>query len=155
MPQNYLKPLSIGHIAKVSGLTLRTIRWYTELGLLSPVGKTNKGHALYSEDTLKTLHQIKMLKQAGAPLGQIKTILDAARENKAGTKELALFLRKNLETRRQEIFNKQQSFQMILRSLDYILNKTRKCVDCSQPEGGIGCWECENLELLKTLGVEP
>ena len=51
------KSFNIGLLAKLSGITLRTIRWYTELGLLQVEGKNQKGHAVYGEKSLEKFYK--------------------------------------------------------------------------------------------------
>jgi DNA-binding transcriptional MerR regulator len=65
----------IGDLAKLTGLTVRTLRFYDQIGLLSPSGQTESGHRLYSESNLSRLHQILSLKELGLSLEEIKSVL--------------------------------------------------------------------------------
>ncbi|MEW6420915.1 MAG: MerR family transcriptional regulator [Deinococcota bacterium] len=67
--------LRIGELARRTGLTVRTLRHYDEIGLLTPGERTDSEHRLYSEADLRTLQQIQSLKAIGLPLGQIRTVL--------------------------------------------------------------------------------
>lgn len=65
----------VGDLAKLTGLTVRTLRYYDQIGLLSPSGQTESGHRLYSESNLSRLHQILSLKELGLSLEEIKSAL--------------------------------------------------------------------------------
>jgi len=66
----------VGDIAKLAGLTVRTLRFYDQIGLLSPSGQTESGHRLYKESDLSRLHQILSLKELGLSLEEIKSALN-------------------------------------------------------------------------------
>ena len=65
----------VGDLAKLTGLTVRTLRFYDEIGLLSPSDQTESGHRLYSEVNLSRLHQILSLKELGLSLEEVKSAL--------------------------------------------------------------------------------
>ncbi|MFD0715687.1 MerR family transcriptional regulator [Paenibacillus sp. GCM10027626] len=67
--------LKTGDLAKLTGLTVRTLRFYDQIGLFSPSGQTESGHRLYSESDLSRLHQILSLKELGFSLEEIKSVL--------------------------------------------------------------------------------
>ncbi|GMA14892.1 MerR family transcriptional regulator [Deinococcus metallilatus] len=67
--------LRIGELARRTSLTVRTLRHYDQIGLLTPAGRTEAEHRLYSETDLRTLQQIQSLKAIGLPLGQIRAAL--------------------------------------------------------------------------------
>ncbi len=65
----------VGELSKTTGLTTRTLRFYNQIGLLSPSGKTESGHRLYNESDLSRLQQILSLKELGLSLEEINCIL--------------------------------------------------------------------------------
>ncbi|UUZ91357.1 MerR family transcriptional regulator [Paenibacillus sp. P25] len=65
----------VGDLAHLTGLTVRTLRFYDQIGLFSPSGQTESGHRLYSEADLSRLHQILSLKELGLSLEEIKSVL--------------------------------------------------------------------------------
>jgi len=65
----------VGDLAKLTGLTVRTLRFYDQIGLLSPSDQTESGHRLYSEANLSRLHQILSLKELGLSLEEVKSVL--------------------------------------------------------------------------------
>ncbi|MFC5403224.1 MerR family transcriptional regulator [Cohnella soli] len=65
----------VGDLAKLTGLTVRTLRFYDQIGLFSPSGQTESGHRLYNEEDIKRLHQILSLKELGLSLEEIKSAI--------------------------------------------------------------------------------
>ncbi|MFJ7983046.1 MerR family transcriptional regulator [Lysinibacillus xylanilyticus] len=66
----------IHEVSKQTGISVRTLRYYEEIGLLFPSAKTEGGHRLYGEEELKTLQQIVFLKTLGFRLKDIQTLLN-------------------------------------------------------------------------------
>ncbi len=69
----------VGDLAGLTGLTVRALRFYDQIGLFSPSDQTESGHRLYSESDLSRLHQILSLKGMGLTLEEIKSVLDGGR----------------------------------------------------------------------------
>ncbi len=67
---------NIETLSELSGLTKRTVRYYIELGLLTPPVGSCRG-SYYTESHLSNLAQIKRLSSQGIPLTQMKAILSA------------------------------------------------------------------------------
>ncbi|MFC5734257.1 MerR family transcriptional regulator [Cytobacillus gottheilii] len=67
----------INEFKKLSGVSVRTLRYYDKIGLLKPVSKTEGGHRLYTSTELKKLQQIQFLKIIGFKLGEIKIMLES------------------------------------------------------------------------------
>lgn len=65
----------VGELAQLAGLTIRTLRYYDQIGLYSPSGHSNSGHRLYTESDITRLQQILSLKELGLSLDEIKTVL--------------------------------------------------------------------------------
>src|SRR6266540_480829 len=58
----------IGELAAATGLTVRTLHYYEEIGLLIPSGRTNAGHRLYDDTDVARLYRICLLRRLGLPL---------------------------------------------------------------------------------------
>jgi len=65
------KLLSVSQIAKEAGVTVRTIQYYDNAGILKPHSKANNKR-MYTSKELVILHQIKSLQQIGLSLNEIK-----------------------------------------------------------------------------------
>jgi DNA-binding transcriptional MerR regulator len=66
----------VGELAKQTGLTVRTLHYYDEIGLLSPACRTEAGYRLYSPADIARLQQITSLRQIGFPLQAIADWLE-------------------------------------------------------------------------------
>lgn len=67
--------ISIKEVTKQTGITVRTMRYYDQIGLLHPADKTEGGHRLYGEEEIKKLQEIQFLKTLGFGLQEIKEML--------------------------------------------------------------------------------
>ncbi|MFS6827895.1 heavy metal-responsive transcriptional regulator [Cyanobium sp. ATX 6F1] len=67
--------LKIGVLAARSGLPVKTLRYYEELGLLPAVGRSPGGYRLFSEESLRRLAFIRRLKALGLSLEEIQECL--------------------------------------------------------------------------------
>lgn len=68
--------LKVGALARETGLTVRTLHHYEEVGLLLPRARTPAGHRLYGVEEVARLHQIASLRQLGLSLEEIQGALD-------------------------------------------------------------------------------
>lgn len=67
--------MRIGEVAQRTGLSLRTIRYYEEVGLVVPPTRTPGGFRLYSEDDAQRLSLVKRMKPLDFSLGEMREIL--------------------------------------------------------------------------------
>lgn len=84
-----------GDLARATGNTVRTIRFYEEEGLLEPSGLSDGGHRRYTDDDLERLGLIGDLRELGLSLCEIKEIL-ALRKGCSCVAEFAERLEKSL-----------------------------------------------------------
>jgi DNA-binding transcriptional MerR regulator len=66
----------IGELARETGLTIRTLHHYDQLGLLSPQSRTEGGHRCYTSDDVRRLHRIVALRSLDISLEEIGKLLD-------------------------------------------------------------------------------
>lgn len=76
MPEHLLK---VGELAARTGVTVRTLHHYEEIGLLKPSRRTESGHRLYAPQDVERLHRIRSLRQLGFSLEEIRGCLDSPR----------------------------------------------------------------------------
>lgn len=79
---------SIGELAKATGVTVRTLHHYDDIGLLRASERTSSGHRRYTEDDLRRLYRVRALRALGMPLEEIKGVLDASPEDLAEMRRL-------------------------------------------------------------------
>jgi DNA-binding transcriptional MerR regulator len=71
--------MQINELANKTGVSIRTIRYYTQIGLLPEVEKNGKSKD-YPEEMINTIKKIKELQSKYIPLNKIKEILDNGEE---------------------------------------------------------------------------
>ncbi|MDR7381854.1 MerR family transcriptional regulator [Promicromonospora iranensis] len=72
-----LQHKQIGEVAERIGLSLRTIRYYEEVGLVTPSARSQGGFRLYTESDIARLQLIKRMKPLGFSLDEMRSLLDA------------------------------------------------------------------------------
>jgi MerR family copper efflux transcriptional regulator len=77
--------MQIGQVAERSGLSLRTIRFYEENGLVVPTARSEGGFRLYSQDDLTRLEVIKKMKPLGFRLEEMQELLSLLADLDAAT----------------------------------------------------------------------
>src|SRR5919107_2888303 len=67
---------TVGKVAQLSGVTIRTLHHYDEIGLLSPGGRSDAGYRLYQDSDLERMQRILFYRELGFTLKEISTIVD-------------------------------------------------------------------------------
>jgi MerR family transcriptional regulator, thiopeptide resistance regulator len=71
-------PWKVGELASRTGMSVRALHHYDEIGLLTPSLRTPSGHRLYQDADIARLQQIQSLRLMGIPLDEVKQLLDGA-----------------------------------------------------------------------------
>ncbi len=69
------KVLTVGEVASLSGLTVRTLHHYDEIGLVVPAGRTEAGYRLYGSDEVDRLQEVLFFRELGFGLDAIREIV--------------------------------------------------------------------------------
>ena len=111
--------MHIGELAERTGLSLRTIRHYDEVGLLPATARTDGGFRVYSEDDFERLMVIKQMKPLGFSLEEMAEILGLLapqdREGTGNDGRLAEYLEKAVHQRAKMARNLAQADEFIHR----------------------------------------
>ena len=70
------EPLTVGEVARLAGVTVRTMHHYDAIGLVSPSGRTPSGYRLYDERDLDRLHAVLAYRELGFALDDVAALLD-------------------------------------------------------------------------------
>lgn len=73
------KTYTIGELAKLSGVSVRRIRFYSDRGLLPPTGRTAKGYRVYGDADVARLDLIRALRAAGVGLDLVRSVVSRHR----------------------------------------------------------------------------
>lgn len=70
---------SIGDLARRTGLTVKTVRHWSDRGIVTPVGRTAAGYRRYSGDAVARLELVRTLRELGMDLATIRAVVDRER----------------------------------------------------------------------------
>ena len=70
---------TIGELARSTGLTVRTIRYWSDEGVLAPVTRSSGGYRLYDAESAARLELIRTLRELGLGLADVRKVLDGER----------------------------------------------------------------------------
>ncbi|MGO3146621.1 MAG: MerR family transcriptional regulator [Leucobacter sp.] len=106
-----LRMMHIGELAERTGLSLRTIRHYDEIGLLAPSGRSEGGFRLYTEEDNDRLMLIRRMKPLGYSLEQMGDLLRAlgstssSNADPEGAHQTLSDFRQDAQERREKLAN--------------------------------------------------
>ena len=92
---------TVKDVSEITGVSIRTLRYYDEIGLLKPTELTEAGYRLYDNKALEKLQEIMFFRELDIPLIDIKKIM----ENPNYDKEQALLTQKNLLEQKRNRLN--------------------------------------------------
>lgn len=87
------RKMQIGEVAELCGLSLRTVRYYEEQGLIEPEARSEGGFRLYTDEQVERLRLIRQMKPLGFTVAEMRELLDAREllgSSSAGHKQRAL-----------------------------------------------------------------
>ena len=92
---------TVKDVSEITGVSIRTLRYYDEIGLLKPTELTKAGYRLYDNKALEKLQEIMFFRELEIPLIDIKKIMD----NPNYDKEQALLTQKSLLEQKRNRLN--------------------------------------------------
>lgn len=92
---------TVKDVSEITGISIRTLRYYDEIGLLKPTELTAAGYRLYDNKALERLQEIMFFKELEIPLEDIKKIMD----NPNYDREQSLLTQKNLLEQKRNRLN--------------------------------------------------
>jgi len=130
VPVGAAKPpvgLRIGEVSKRSGLPVKTIRFYSDEGLILPSRRTEARYRLFDQGVYAELSLIRTLKALEIPLVDIKAILAARRAGVCSCDSL----RRLIEDKRDEIQGRLTGLEALREELSNLLEGWQ---DCGRPK---------------------
>ena len=91
---------TVKEVSKLTGISIRTLRYYDEIGLLKPTKISDNKYRLYDDKTLEKLQEIMFFKEMDIPLETIKKLLENPELDR---KEILLFQKALLERKRNRL----------------------------------------------------
>nr|WP_308115165.1 MULTISPECIES: MerR family transcriptional regulator [unclassified Rhodococcus (in: high G+C Gram-positive bacteria)] len=71
-----MSDMKVGEVARLVGISVRTLHHYDDIGLVVPSGRTSKGYRSYSASDVERLHQVLTYRELGFVLDDIAALLD-------------------------------------------------------------------------------
>jgi|GEM_PF-435598 len=133
--------MKIGELARLLGVTPRTIRYYESLGLIQPSGRTEGGFRLYSRADASLLLSIFSFKEMGLSLEEIKKFADQARKKRRAFDAFRDILG-GLEFCEKEIVKKMENLEHTLSEIRRAKQLLEDCPGCDDKEFDQECVEC-------------
>ena len=124
---------TVSEVSKMTGVSIRTLRYYDKIGLRKPCARTQSAYRLYNDDDLERLQQILLFRELEFSLMEIKRILNSSDfdRNKALAQQIELLTLKkehieNLITMARDIKSKG------VRTMDFTAFDTKKIDEYSE-----------------------
>ena len=146
---------TISQVAELAGISIRTLQYYDEIGLLKPSELTQSGYRLYNDEALQKLQQILFFKELGFKLKDIREILEKPDFDRIAAfkkqKEL-LLLKRNRTDRLIQLLSRLEKGEQCMSFkefdlFDYII--ALEDFKCNQTEEIIKYWgSIENYDLF-------
>ena len=107
---------TVKEISDLTGISVRSLHYYDEIGLLKPTEKSDAGYRLYDDKALETLQQILFFREFDISLKEIKAVLDNP----------ALERNQILQVQRKMLVTKKERMERLIASIDDILKGENK-----------------------------
>jgi len=107
---------TVKEISNITGISVRTLHYYDEIGLLKPTDKSDAGYRLYDDKALEQLQQILFFREFDIPLKEIKAVMENP----------ALDRNHILKMQREMLLTKIKRMERLVASIDDILKGDNK-----------------------------
>ena len=145
---------STGELANLAGVSIRTVQYYDQRGILTPTALTEGGRRLYTEADLEQLRIICFLRDLGFSIEQIRKVL--AEENAAQVLELLLV--DHIATAKEDLAAKEQQVDIAVKILDRLRKQDPQSLDfpmdISLSMKNQKAWKKRFITLIVCLTVE-
>lgn len=107
---------TVKEISELTGISVRTLHYYDEIGLFSPTEKSEAGYRLYDDEALEKLQQILFFRELDIPLKEIRAMIENP----------ALDRNQILQMQRKMLATKKERMERLIASIDDILKGVNK-----------------------------
>lgn len=127
-PQTEL--LKIGEFARLASTNLRTLRYYEELGLLSPAGRSQGGFRFYRLTDINRVQMIRDMQELGLHLDRIRELI-SARQADEGRERFLDRVRQALEEQDRMLVERVRALDEQRKKVAQALHKINECRHCT------------------------
>ena len=162
--------MTVKEISEITGISIRTLHYYDQIGLFKPTDKSEAGYRLYDDDALKQLQQILFFREFDIPLKEIKSVM----ENPDLDSNYILQMQRNMLIAKKErierlinriddilkgedkmdfeVFNKKEIEELFCIMVSYMPEKLRETA--AQEFGGMEQWKEHYIETVSGENVQ-
>ncbi|MDO5425991.1 MAG: MerR family transcriptional regulator [Eubacteriales bacterium] len=135
---------TVKQLARLSGVTTRTLRYYDEIGLLKPERTAENGYRIYGQAQVDLLQQILFYRELGMSLGDIREILDSGDFDRE----------RALESHLEALLQKKEQVEMLIENVSKTLSAMKGEVQMNDEEKFRGFQKERIAENEKAYGAE-
>jgi DNA-binding transcriptional MerR regulator len=121
---------TIQQVAEIKAISAFTLRYYEKIGLLKPINRHDNGHRRYHDEDLGWIDFLKLLRETGMPVQQMKEFMDLARAGDPTIPERVTVLRAHRAQLSQRIAELTAHLDHLDRKIDFY----QGLLDHNQPE---------------------
>jgi Cu(I)-responsive transcriptional regulator len=133
--------LAIGQLAKHTGVSAKTIRYYEETGLLPPAERASNGYRVYGERAVHVLRFIKRARDLGFSMDEVASLLALWGDEERASADVRALAMRHLE-----------SVETKIRDLKILRKTMRKLVDSCHGDERADCSILDELASLQGKG---
>lgn len=138
-------PLTTGDMARRSGSTLRTVRFYEQEGLITPECRSDGGHRLFDKRQLDRLRLALDLRASGLTIQDVKHLFDV--KSRCETPEQASDeVRSIIEAQVDSLQEKIATLRRLREELTHAMTVISECKTCDDAQFPRRCANCDVLE---------
>ena len=123
--------LTISSVAKQTGLSPDTLRWYEREGVLPPTQRTSSGQRVYDEKTIKLVTLVARLRRTGMPVAQTRKFLNLFAEGAASHGRRMALLEEHTQRVQNQIDQLQDDLGAIQAKIDHYAELIEQGLDCN------------------------
>jgi DNA-binding transcriptional MerR regulator len=136
--------MQIGEVAKRVDVTIRTVRYYEEMGLIEPAMRTEGGFRLYDISVVRRLQLIHSLRSLDFPLKDIQELLKIRHDSHTGTVAAHRLIRL-LQLQHERTNERIAQLLAIRADIEKAMALTAECAGCHLELVGQPCLTCGNV----------
>ena len=124
--------LGIADVAKQTGLTQDTLRWYERQGVIPPVPRQGDGRRSYDEASVRIIQLIVRLRRTGMPVEDMRQLCGMVTEGAASHGRRMALLRDHRTRIEEQIAQLQEDLQAVDAKIEHYADLIERGLDCDE-----------------------
>ena len=127
--------MRIGELARITAHSVKALRYYHEIGILVPIGRTPSGYRVYGDDAIERLRFVKDARSLGFRLSEIGEVLSATDGGSPGCRHMLDIVDANARRIDEQI----ERLTALRSQLTSVRRKVTRRIATDAAAGGQGC----------------